>query len=408
MSVRSALALCAVVALIGASAAAAGPGMYFGAAEDSAKSLDPMIAKAKMDLAQLAGFDVVRLTAIWRPGETELEGQQRIELENAAAAANLNGIRVIVAVYHYGSLTTPVKVDDRRDFAAFVGSIARGLPSVKDFIIGNEPNLNRFWMPQFNRNGSSASPAAYLGLLALTYDELKAISYDIRVIGGSVSPRGNDNPGGKRHTHSPYRFIRQLGVAYRRSGRPRPVMDAFAFHPYGDHSSQPPEFQHAAGVNRIGISEYDRLLELLAEAFDGTAQPGSELPVVYDEYGVEAQIPSAKRRAYKGREPKTTRPVNEATQARYYRNALHFAACQHTVEGILLFHVSDEPDLDRWQSGIFYADDTPKLSLRLVRETMTELRSATAAERHAGGASYVGVDCPAATAPARTGPRSGR
>jgi hypothetical protein len=382
--------------------------MYFGAAEDSAKSVDPVVAKAKMDLAQLAGFDTVRLTAIWRPGDTELEGQQLSELENAAAAANLSGIRVIVAVYHHGSATTPVKLADRHDFAAFVGSIARTLPTVKDFIIGNEPNLNRFWMPQFNRDGSSASPAAYLGLLALVYDELKAISYDIRVIGGSVSPRGNDNPRGKRHTHSPYRFIRELGLAYRRSGRPRPVMDAFAFHPYGDDSSQPPEFQHAVGVNRIGISEYDRLLELLAEAFDGTQQAGSELPIVYDEYGVEAQIPSVKRLAYTGREPKTTRPVDEATQARYYRSALLFAACQRNVEGILLFHVSDEPDLDRWQSGIFYADDTPKRSLEIVRDTVLELREATASDRHGGGASYVGVDCPGAAGPAPTGRRSGR
>jgi hypothetical protein len=407
MSLRSALALCAIAALACAPAAAAGRGMYFGAAEDAAKSVDPLVAKAKMDLAQLAGFDAVRLTAIWRPGDTELLGDQLTELENAAAAANLNGIRVILAVYHYGSKTTPLSAGDRRGFADFVGSIARKLPSVEDFIIGNEPNLNRFWMPQFNGNGSSASPAAYLGLLALTYDELKDVSWDIRVVGGSVSPRGNDNPKGKRHTHSPYRFIRELGVAYRRSGRPRPVMDAFAFHPYGDNSSQPPEFQHAAGVKRIGISEYDRLIELLAEAFDGTAQPGSELPVVYDEYGVEARIPSGKSRLYTGREPKTIKPVDEATQARFYRSALRFAACQHTVEGMLLFHVSDESDLDRWQSGIFYADDTPKPSFRLVRDTVLELREATASDRRSGAVS-AGVACPGLARPAPAGPRTGR
>jgi hypothetical protein len=184
-------------------------------------------------------------------------------------------------------------------------------------------------------------------------------------------------------------------------------MDAFAFHPYGDHSSQPPEFQHGPGVNRIGISEYDRLLELLAEAFDGTSQPGSELPIVYDEYGVEAQIPVAKRRAYTGREPRTTRPVDEATQGAYYSSALHFAACQNNVEGILLFHVSDEPDLDRWQSGIFYADDTPKASFELVRDTVRSLREATGPEPR-GGATAVEVDCPAAAGPARAGRRSGR
>ena len=385
--------------------------MYFGAAEDAGKSLDPMVAKAKMDLAQLAGFDAIRLTAIWRPGDTELEGQQRTELENAAAAANLNGIRVILAVYHYGSKTTPLRGDDRRDFAAFTASIAETLPSVKDFIIGNEPNLNRFWMPQFNRNGTSASPAAYLGLLALVYDELKSISYDIRVVGGSVSPRGNDNPKGKRHTHSPYRFIRELGLAYRRSGRQRPVMDAFAFHPYGDNSSQPPEYRHGPGIKRIGIGEYDRLLELLAEAFDGTQQPGSELPVVYDEYGVETKVPAAKLLEYTGREPSTIKPVDAVTQARFYRSALRFAACQHTVEGMLLFHVSDEPDLDRWQSGIFYADDTPKPSFTLVRDTVAELRDATAFDRHAGATatSAPAVACPSARAvPGPTGRRSGR
>jgi hypothetical protein len=382
--------------------------MYFGAAEDHAKSVDPVVAKAKMDLAQLAGFDAVRLTAIWRPGETELRGADLLELANAIAAADLNGIRVVVSVYHYGSRTTPLRTADREDFAAFVGWLAEEFPTVKDFIIGNEPNLNRFWMPQFNRNGTSASPAAYLGLLALVYDELKAISWDIRVIGGSVSPRGADNPRSKRHTHSPHRFILQMGRAYRASGRTRPVMDAFAFHPYGDHSSQAPEFQHAVGGKRIGISEYDRLLELLAEAFDGTAQPGSELPIVYDEYGVEALIPRGKRRTYTGREPKTTRPVDELTQGRFYRSALRFAACQRTVEGMLLFHVSDEPDLDRWQSGIFYADDTPKASFEIVRDAVSELRAATAPATD--GIAPASLPCPAAARgpTTRVGNRSGR
>jgi hypothetical protein len=107
-----------------APAAHAGRGMYFGAAEDHAKSLDPVVAQTKMTLAQLAGLDAVRLTAIWHPGDDELEGQQKTELENAVAAADLHGIRVILAVYHYGSKTTPVKGADRRDFAAFTVSIA--------------------------------------------------------------------------------------------------------------------------------------------------------------------------------------------------------------------------------------------------------------------------------------------
>ena len=38
------------------------------------------------------------------------------------------------------------------------------------------------------------------------------------------------------------------------------------------------------------------------------------------------------------------------------------------VEGLMLFHTVDEPDLNRWQSGLFYADSTPKGSLPTVRE----------------------------------------
>ena len=37
------------------------------------------------------------------------------------------------------------------------------------------------------------------------------------------------------------------------------------------------------------------------------------------------------------------------------------------MKAFLIFHVADEADLDRWQSGVFYADDTPKSSLAPVR-----------------------------------------
>ena len=44
-----------------------------------------------------------------------------------------------------------------------------------DFIVGNEPNLNRFWLPQFAADGSDAAATAYEQLLATTYDALKAV-----------------------------------------------------------------------------------------------------------------------------------------------------------------------------------------------------------------------------------------
>jgi hypothetical protein len=54
--------------------------------------------------------------------------------------------------------------------------------------------------------------------------------------------------------------------------------------------------------------------------------------------------------------------VSEETQARYYRQAVELACSQETVEGLYIFHVWDEPDLLGWQSGLYYADRSPKTS----------------------------------------------
>jgi hypothetical protein len=192
--------------------------------------------------------------------------------------------------------------------------------------------------------------------------------------GGSVSPRGIDRPGTGRDTHSPTAFITDMGIAYRAMNRKKPIMDGFAFHPYGESSSTPPSLVHASGTS-LGLADYPKLVALLGRAFNGTAQKGSTLPIVYDEYGVDSQIPLAKRSFYGGVEPATTKPVTEGVQAAYYDEALHMAACQPTVRGFLIFHVTDETDHNRWQSGVYYADGTPKSSRAPVKASIAGIRS---------------------------------
>jgi hypothetical protein len=62
-----------------------------------------------------------------------------------------------VAVYNFGSRTTPLSADDQVSFANHAAALARQVPDLQNFIIGNEPNLNRFWLPQFNADGSDAA-----------------------------------------------------------------------------------------------------------------------------------------------------------------------------------------------------------------------------------------------------------
>jgi len=344
--------------------------MSVGAAEDSAKAPSLAVAKAKMDLAKLAGLEAIRITAQWRTGKTAPTPGELAGLANAVDAADLDGITVYLSVYPFGSSVTPLTAAARAEFVSYATALARALPTVQRFIVGNEPNLNRFWMPQFSKRGVDVAAPAYEAMLAQAYDALKAVSPSITVIGGALSPRGNDSVMSRKH--SPTTFIRDLGLAYRRSGRTRPIMDEFSLHPYLDNSSVPPSFAHPR-TTTISLADYPKLVALLGRAFDGTAQTGSALPIVYDEFGVQSRIPSGKATLYTGLAPRTDRPVTEAIQGEYYAEALALAACQPTVAALLIFHVSDESNLGRWQSGVFYADDTPKSSLPVVQRAIRTL-----------------------------------
>jgi hypothetical protein len=361
-----------VAALAVAGPAGAAQGLLVGAAEDAGKEPDLAMAKTKMDLAKLAGLDAIRLTAQWKPGETAPLPDDLVALQNAVDAADLDGITVFLSVYPTGSSVTPLTAAARAQFVAFAVSLAQSFPTVHRFIVGNEPNLNRFWMPQYSPSGADAAAPAYEAMLAQTYDALKAVSSSVVVIGGALSPRGNDSVVSKKH--SPTTFLTDMGKAYRASDRTRPIMDAFALHPYEDNSSLPPTFAHPKSTT-ISLADYPKLVALLGKAFDGTAQAGSTLPIYYDEFGVQTAIPAAEAGDYVGAEPPSTKPVTEATQAEYYDEALALAACQPTVAGLLLFHVSDEPDLARWQSGLFYADDAPKASEPVVARGIRSLRA---------------------------------
>ena len=348
--------------------------MRVGAAEDFVKQETLVNAKVQLTLAKLAGFDTIRVTTIWTPGQVTLQADERARLKNVDAAATLSGIRVVLSVYHAGSRTTPLTAEHRSQFARFTAATAQEFPSFRDVVVGNEPNLNRFWLPQYGPNGENLAAPAYLELLGQTYDALKAVSREIRVWGGALSPRGIDRPGSGRDTHSPTKFIRDMGIAYRASARTLPVMDGLAIHPYCDTSSQPPRECAHPRTTSIGIADYDKLVALLAEAFDGTRQPGSTLPILYAEFGVESLVPAAKEAVYTGTEPTTIRPVAEPTQGQFYRDAVELAFCQPNVRGILLFHVVDEKERPAWQSGVYYVDGTPKASLPAVKRAADESR----------------------------------
>ncbi len=338
------------------------PGAFVvGAVDDAARHPGPVLGQLAA-----AGFRAVGITSYWEPGLSAPTAEELGVLRDVAARAGKRDLRIFLAVFHRGSSTTPLTAAERTAFSSYVAAIMRDVPKIRDVIVGNEPNLNRFWLPQFGEDGENLAAVFYLALLAEVYDAAKMAAPDARIWGGALAPRGIDKPNTGRDTHSPTTFIRDLGAELRRTGRTRPVLDGFAFHPYPAASSIPPDRPHP-GSRTLGLADHERLRRLLREAFD------RDVPILYSEFGVETTIPAEKAELYQGSEAGT--PVDEATQADFYRRALELAACQEDVVGMLLFHSHDEPFLTGFQSGVYYVDGTPKTSLAPVREAIVGVRN---------------------------------
>jgi hypothetical protein len=374
-----AVILTACVAALGAAAAKARTPLKVGAV--TPELLDPGLAENTVALLRAASLgDSARVTVTWRRGERRLDpgllGDLRSGIEKARAA----GVDVYLDVYPNGSSQTPRTAAEQSAFAKWTASIVAAVPGLRHVIVGNEPNLNLFWMPQFGSSGQDLAAPAFTRLLARTYDAVKAAAPRVEVIGGALAHSGTDRRGTGRDTHSPATFILDMGKAYRESRRTRPIMDAFAYHPYMERSDLPPTFRHHPEGRTLTIGDYGKLVSALRRGFDGTNQKGSKLPLVYDEFGVESRIPSAQDDEYKEAEPQTTHPVTEATQAKYYAQGMQLAACQPTVRTFMVFRLIDSEFLSSWQSGVYYQDrKTAKTSRAAVAAAARRARTTSPA-----------------------------
>ncbi len=228
--------------------------------------------------------------------------------------------------------------------------------------------------------GKPAAAAAYVELLAKSYDALKQVDPGIRVIGLGLSGRGNDSPFAfSNASTSPVRFLRDLGAAYRASGRMLPLMDELGVHPYprSDRDSV------LAGDRwpRAGVVNLARIKQAVWDAFAGTGQPTVErgLRLRIDEIGWQAAVPANRRAAYNGRE--TAAVTSEKAQAANYAKLIALAACDSSISAVYLLHLRDDADLERFQSGVRRADGSARPAYAAVRAAVAKARSGCAGKR---------------------------
>ena len=363
--------VCALGALFLAPAAAAD--IRVGVADDHPKG-SPEVAARFYDEMKDVGLTENRITLLWDSAHpTTIDGQDN--LTAAIHDAQADGVRITLDIYPTRAKALTDSPVAPGKFAAFAALVARTFPTVKDFIIGNEPNKSRFWQPQFNRNGTRAACSGYEPVLAASYDALKSVDRSITVVGVGLGPRGTDNPLAPGNLSiSPVRCLADVGRAYRRSKRTKPIMDALSYHPYPNASTDKIDTGYA--WPNAGIPDLARIKQAVWDAFHGTGQPTFQeagmpngpartLKLRLNEVGWQVSIPPANRSAYFGKESVVT--TDEGTQAAIYGNLIPLLACDPSVESVLFFNLVDEANLDRWQSGLMRADWTRRPSYGIVK-----------------------------------------
>ena len=383
-----------LVCLAAASGQAAGAGFLVGVAEDSPKWAPAAgFPASEATESRTLGIESFRITIPWTAGQTQLSSTTISELNRTVSLLGPE-FRLVVAVFG-APKSAPQDDVSRGQYCAYVRDLVSRYSRVNDVAIWNEPNT-WFWQPQFNPDGTGAAPAAYHALLARCYDVLHAFRSEINVIAPVLSPSGNNNPNGSSPSHSPDRFIRDLGTAYRASGRQQPLFDTVGHHVYGASTGERPWISHVGG--RISQGDWGKLMQNLTTAFSGTAQP---LPgqcfatrcvsIWYLEGGWQTQIDSHKAAIYAGSEvspvipdfaggelewpPPPAGPAPD--QATQVLDAVRLAYCQPYVEAFFNFHLWDEVGLAGWQSGPFWYDRTRKDSYDAFRQAFAEVNAGT-------------------------------
>jgi hypothetical protein len=314
-----------------------------------------------------AGFGTVKVMFPWRPGMLHPGKVERHYVERLARMSLMQQ-RVVLA-FAGKARQAPHTPAARRQFCSYAREVLTALPGVKDVVIWNEVNSPSFWRPQ------RSAPKQYAALLAQCWDDLHAARPDVNVI-SSTAP-----------AHKPLEFIRRMGAVYRSSGRTKPIVDTFGHNPYPFFASERPNITHENGY--VGQGDYEALLRTIQVSFSNTLQPlpgDRGVTIWYLENGFQTRTPFPLRRGlYLGFENALAlvpafAPAPVVDQEDQLRTAFTLAYCHQPLVGAFFnFQLADERRLAGWQSGLLWANWTPKPSYAPLREMMGQIGRGTLA-----------------------------
>jgi hypothetical protein len=319
-------AACCLCLLTWAGAAQASPGIRYGIQDDAWLLHGPGQLSERLDRLERLGPDVVRFNLRWDEVETASGELDWSGPDQVLQGLHERGIPAVVAIvgtpaWANGGRPPSYAPTSGADVARFAREAASRYRWVRDWLIWNEPNQRRWLRP--------ASPVVYVSrILNPAYGAIHAVNPRARVAGGVTAPRAN--AGGV----SPVDWIRGM----RRAGA---RLDVYAHHPYPARPSDSPFSGGCSHCTTITMATLERLLREVSRAWGGKR-------IWLTEYGYQTNPPDR----FSG--------VTPARQARLVGESALRAFKAPRVDMLIHYLVRDEPQLDRWQSGLYTFAMRPK------------------------------------------------
>ena len=318
----AALFACALIGAVAPSASAAG-GVKFGIQDDAWLVHGGGTLDDRLDRLERLGVDIVRFNLHWDQIEAKRGTYNWAASDAVLQGLRARGIPVVVGIVGSPRWANGGRSPNWAPGAAAMSSFARAAASryrfVTQWLAWNEPNQARWLRP--------TSAATYVRqILNPTYAAIHAANPRAKVGGGVTAPRGSS--GGV----SPVAFIRSMRASGAR-------LDAYAHHPYPESTRETPFAGGCAHCTTITMATLERLLREVSRAFGAKR-------IWLTEYGYQTGAFG----------------VTQQRQAELIGQSGLRVARAPRVDMLIHYLVKDEPEVGRFQSGLFNTAGRPKLA----------------------------------------------
>jgi len=343
------VALLAVAAGVAAGSGRASHDVHYGIQDDAWLEFGPGTLNQRLATFKRLGVPLVRFTLHWNQIATRRPAHPGSARDPAydwgLSDTILRGLRRHGLTPVLTLVGTPAWANGGRapnfapfragDFRAFAHAAATRYPWVRYWLIWNEPN-QRLWL-------RPTRAAIYVRhLLNPAYEAIHAVLPDARVGGGETAPRGG--LGGV----APVVWIHGMALAHAK-------LDAYTHHPYPSSPVETPSSHGCRNCPSITMATLPKLLILVRRYF-------GPKPVWLTEYGYQTNPPDP----FFGVSPQRQATLLSLAAMRAWRLS--------RVTMLIQYLYRDEVALSRFQSGLIFANNKPKPSLRGFKLPFAEMR----------------------------------